>query len=112
MNLETKSHGCWIPISNAPKEGCNARDAAGVERWSWIDRGEWVYEKWIKNNSGEDCLCFIPWAPVEYEATVELDKLPSKCRACGWTGNSDQLIVGDHDDQCPNCGSVLVEETE
>lgn len=62
-----KSVRCWMTISNAPKDGCHARDINGIEHWTWIELGDWVYEQWLKSDRGEDCLCFIPWDPVEWQ---------------------------------------------
>jgi len=57
----------WRPIAEAPMTGqIYARDADGIESWTWYDGNEWVHECWRETADQQEYRSEEWWAPVEY----------------------------------------------
>ena len=57
----------WKPISEAPpRVTVLARDVDGIERWTWFDCGDWLYEGWRENEDQDEYQSVEWWEPTEY----------------------------------------------
>ena len=59
----------WKPMEQADKaRGWYARDADGMEAWTWHDGDEWTRESWRETNDREEYPIEEWWAPVLHRA--------------------------------------------
>ena len=58
----------WQPMGQADKTGrWYARDADGMEAWTWHDGYEWTREYWRENADRDEHMTDVWWTPVEYQ---------------------------------------------
>lgn len=58
----------WKPIADAPTEGVRilARDADGMQRWTWFEDGGWLYDGYRETEDQQEYECEEWWTPTEY----------------------------------------------
>lgn len=57
----------WQPMTQADKAGrWYARDADGMEAWTWHDGDEWTREFWRETEDRQEYISEEWWSPVEY----------------------------------------------